>query len=57
MKAKIKFKWGKYYDWVIIPSILIGARDPYDVTVPCKRAVGIGVVFLKFKVSIILFIL
>lgn len=44
MKIKTTFGWANHYDWIIIPSIMIGFR-PYGI--------GFAILFLKIKAELI----
>ena len=45
MKARATFMWGSHYDWIIIPTLMIGFRG---------YGIGIAILFLKLKVEFIL---
>lgn len=43
MKVRFKYDWGRHFDWIIIPTIMIGFR-PYGI--------GIAILVLKMKINI-----
>ena len=44
MKIKTTIFWGSNYDWIVLPTIMIGFR-PYGI--------GIGLLWLKLKAELI----
>jgi len=45
MKPRFTFQWGSHYDWIIIPTIMIGFRS---------YGVGIAILILKLKAEFII---
>ena len=53
MKTKFECEWGTCYDWIIIPTIIVGFRNNeysnrYAVFL---SGVGIAILFLKLKIE------
>jgi hypothetical protein len=57
MKIKFECDWGNDYDWIIIPTILVGFRDcEYSNRYDCfLSGIGIGILFLKLKIEFKIF--
>lgn len=55
MKIETQFQWGNYYDWLIIPTIMLGfRRNEYSDKRGCfLTGFGVAILFLKFKFEII----
>jgi len=44
MKLRTTFSWDNCYDWIVIPTIMIGFRG---------YGIGFGILFLKLKAELI----
>ena len=53
---KLKCKWGQFYNWILIPTIMVGMREGLEITIDANKAIGIALLFLKFKVEIHIYI-
>jgi hypothetical protein len=56
MKMKLICKWGQFYDWILIPTIMVGMREGLEITIDANKGIGIALLFLKFKVEIHIYI-
>ena len=56
MKIRMYFNWDNYYDWIIIPTIMIGWRNESWANKLSEIVTGfaIGILFLKVKAQIII---
>lgn len=55
MRVRFHADWVPHFDWIIIPTLIWGFRkySPYNHN---KYAMGVGLMFLKSKVSMFLYI-
>jgi len=56
MKIRMYFDWDNYFDWIVIPTIMIGWRKESWSDKLSKIVTGFafGILFLKFKFQIII---
>jgi len=57
MQIRLLFEWGNEYDWIIIPTLMVGFRKnefSYHYLYYLS-GIGFAILFLKLKVQILFF--